>query len=218
MIPAHKKADKRSFIIRVCVTVLMVAVTAFILVTFFCPGRQRYQPCTVTVYDQNGNYLGERDYNKYGDVTRITQSDLHVEYQYDFKGRMTAKEIYQNNDHEDSYTFTYRDHEMTGDTFDGKDLRSWSYKAHLNEKGLITDSEEISVYDSDQVHCTIKNIYDNYGFLLQRTIHSEDADIITTWKYIYRNNRPAEAEVVDKISNGGEGSITTKECWKYEYR
>lgn len=130
-------------------------------------GRQLYEPCTITGYDEDGNKIWEETVNKYGETEKSwayedseKKTDAVLKYEYDSEGRTIREEC------QEEYNYHYTVYDYDGNTRYGKTYSEdgemyETSKATLNEKGLPIQIER---YDSGgELILMTTFFYDDHG-------------------------------------------------------
>lgn len=194
----------------------------------FTGGRHTYEPCTVIVFDKDGNISWKETWNKYGDAEESWSyygiDEVYYERlknDYDSKGRLIRWELWRDGQLDYFEVYEYSGNTRLGKDYDEDGELTGTTEATLNDKGLPT---RIDRYDEEgNHHATITYEYDNHGYIT-KIVREEDSNSlgydkkIITREYTYKNRHPISAIVSLKnyLENKKTGSDNL-ERWEFVY-
>ena len=218
----NKKKIPKALIWIPLATVFLVAIGVFGY-RHFTGGRQTFKPCTVIIYDEDGEITWKETWNKYGEAVICGDGEktyYECKYDYDNKGRTTREEYWS-----DNKMYFYSVYEYTGNTRDGKQYNengdmTGTSEATLNDKGLPT---RIASYDDEgNKRQTLTYEYDDYGYITKMVIEffedgNRNLKRTVVREYTYKNGRPVDAtNTITEVFD--ENYVTTDQTlWEFVY-
>lgn len=207
------------------IAVLLIAIIVTVILLLRSGGK--LEPCTVKVYDSEGNLTQYYKRDAYDFGTEFWDGDGELQYKYkikrDSRGRMLERKFYDGNgDFLGSDKFEYEGKKATSTNYDSSGDKEgykteWVFDNKNRPMELVSYSEL-----GDRTSRTVIE-RDSHGNGVSYVTYSyESGDKITSTKLIlditYEGNRPVSAKVVTTYyGSGGQVESTEKNRYEYEY-